>query len=799
MKFTLSWLKEHLDTTASLGEIRDTLTMLGLEVEGITNPAETLKGFVVGYVVEAVQHPNADRLRVCKVDTGSGVVQVVCGAPNARTGMKGIFAPSGSYIPGTDLHLKASKIRGQDSNGMLCSFRELQLGEDHSGIIDLPADAPTGAPAAEALGLDDPVIEIKVTPNRADCLGVHGIARDLAAAGLGTLRPMKADKIAGTYESPIKWTHGYEATPDSPCPIVVGRHFRGIRNGPSPDWLQRRLKAIGLRPISALVDITNLVTFDLNRPLHVFDARKLSGDLVMRQAREGEQTLALDGKTYTLDPSIAVIADAKGVHGIGGIMGGEDTGVRDDTTEVFLEVAYFDPIRTAASGRKLGIFSDARYRFERGIDPESVRWGAEVAARLILELCGGETSEIVSSGVMPSWQRSFTLRPDRVKTLTAIDVPAAETAAILGKLGFVVEGSGPWTAAVPPWRPDIVGEADLVEEVTRVWGFDNIPTTSLPRLSPTSKPVRDAMQRRVPMARRALATRGMNEAVTWSFLPLKQAERFGGGQADLRLLNSIAAELDTMRPSVLPNLLDAARRNEARGLADPALFEVGPQYKDATPTGQRMVAAGLRHNMAVPRNWAGPARTVDAFDAKADALAVLGAIGAPVDNLSSQSGAPDWYHPGRSGVLKLGDRVMAQFGELHPELSAGADLKGPVVAFEVFLDAPPLPKAKPTKARPKLVLSAFQPLERDFAFIVDSDVDADRLVRAARNADKALVTAARVFDVYTGKGVPAGKKSIALTVTLQPVERTLTDAEIEAASAKIVAQVAKATGATLRG
>ena len=799
MKFTLSWLKEHLDTTASLAEIRDALTMLGLEVEGITNPAETMKGFVVGYVVEAVQHPNADRLRVCKVDTGSGVVQVVCGAPNARTGMKGIFAPSGSYIPGTDLHLKASKIRGEESNGMLCSFRELQLGEDHSGIIDLPAEAKTGTPAAEALGLDDPVIEIKVTPNRADCLGVHGVARDLAAAGLGTLKPMKADKVAGTYKSPIKWTHGYEPKPDSICPLVVGRHFRGIKNGPSPDWLQRRLKAIGLRPISALVDITNLVTFDLNRPLHVFDARKLAGDLVMRQARAGEQVLALDGKTYTLDPEVAVIADAKGVHGIGGIMGGEDTGVLEDTTEVFLEVAYFDPIRTAASGRKLGIFSDARYRFERGIDPQSCWWGAEVAARLILELCGGETSEVVSSGVMPNWQRSFTLRPDRVKTLTAIDVPAPETAAILGKLGFVVEGSGPWTAAVPSWRPDIVGEADLVEEVTRVWGFDKIPTTSLPRLSPTSKPVRDPLQRRVPLARRALAARGLTEAVTWSFLPLKQAERFGGGGADLRLLNSIAAELDTMRPSVLPNLIDAARRNEARGLSDPALFEVGPQYKDATPTGQRTVAAGLRHNMAVPRNWAGPARTVDAFDAKADALAVLAAIGAPMDNLSAQASAPDWYHPGRSGVLKLGDRVMAQFGELHPEIAAANDLKGPVVAFEVFLDAPPLPKAKATKARPKLVLSAFQPLERDFAFIVDAEVDAEKLVRAARNADKALVTAARVFDVYTGKGVPAGKKSIALSVTLQPVERTLTDAEIEAASAKIVAQVAKATGATLRG
>jgi phenylalanyl-tRNA synthetase beta chain len=799
MKFTLSWLREHLDTQSTLAQLRDGLTMLGLEVEGITNPGETLKGFVVGYVVEAVQHPNADRLRLCRVDTGSGLVQVVCGAPNARTGMKGIFAPTGSYIPGTDMTLKASKIRGEESNGMLCSFRELQLGDDHSGIIDLPAEATTGAPAAEALGLDDPVIEIKVTPNRADCLGVHGIARDLAAAGLGTLKPVKADAIAGSYKSPLKWTHGYEPTPDSPCPIVVGRHFRGLRNGPSPDWLQRRLKAIGLRPISTLVDITNLVTFDLNRPLHVFDAKKLSGDLVMRQAREGEQILALDGKTYTLDPSVSVIADAKGVHGIGGIMGGEDTGVREDTTEMFLEAAYFQPIGIAASGRKLGILSDARYRNERGIDPESCRWGAEVATRLILELCGGETSEIVSSGVMPNWQRRYTLRADRVKTLTAIDVPAQETAAILGKLGFTVEGNGPWTAAVPSWRPDIVGEADLVEEVTRVHGFDSIPTTSLPRLSPTSKPVRNALQRRVPQARRALGSRGLAEAVTWSFLPLKQAERFGGGGADLRLLNSIASELDTMRPSILPNLIEAAARNEARGLADPALFEVGPQYKDATPTGQRTVAAGIRHNMAVPRNWAGPARPVDAFDAKADALAVLAGIGAPVDNMSAQGGAPDWYHPGRSGAIKLGDRVMAHFGELHPEITTAAGLRGPVAAFEVFLDAPPLPKARATKARPPLKLSPFQPVERDFAFLVDESVEAEKIVRAARNADKTLITGARVFDLYAGKGVAEGKKSLAIAVTLQPVERTLTDAEIEAVSAKIVAQVVKATGAVLRG
>ncbi len=799
MKFTLSWLKEHLDTKATLAEVRDTLTMLGLEVEGITDPAEALKGFVVGHVVEATQHPNADRLRVCKVDTGTGtIVQVVCGAPNARTGMKGIFAPPGSYIPGTDLHLKVGKIRGEESNGMLCSSRELQLGDDHSGIIDLAPEVVTGQPAAEALGLDDAVIEIKATPNRGDCLGVHGIARDLAAAGLGTLKPFKTERLKGTYASPIQWTHGYEAKPDSPCPIVVGRHFRGVKNGPSPDWLQRRLKAIGLRPISALVDITNLVTFDLNRPLHVFDAKKLAGNLVMRQAREGETIMALDGKTYTLDPSVSVIADSKAPHGIGGVMGGEKTGVQDDTTEVFLEVAYFTPLGVAATGRKLGIQSDARYRFERGIDPQSVEWGTDVATRLILELCDGEASEITRSGVMPSWQRTYDLRPDRVKTLTGIDVPGADTASILGKLGFKVEGQGPWTAAVPSWRPDIVGEADLVEEVTRVFGFDKIPTISLPRFSVTSKPVRDPMQRRVPQARRALGARGMNEAVTWSFLPYKKAERFGGGQPDLRLLNSIDATLDTMRPSILPNLIEAATRNEARGLSDPALFEVGPQYKDASPTGQRTVAAGLRHNMAVPRNWAGPARTVDAFDAKADALAVLAGIGAPVENMSTQAGAPDWYHPGRSGAIKLGDRVMAHFGELHPEIAAAADLKA-VAVFEVFLDAPPPPKAKSSKARPKLMLSPFQPVERDFAFLVGAAVEAEKIVRAARNADKALISGTRVFDLYAGKGVPEGRKSIAIAVTLQPVERTLTDVEIEAVSAKIVTAVTKATGAVLRG
>jgi len=799
MKFTLSWLKEHLDTTASVTEIRDTLTMLGLEVESVDDRAAKLEGFITAHVLEAVQHPNADKLRVCTVDTGSGVVQVVCGAPNARTGMKGVFAPSGAHIPGTGLDLKPTKIRGVDSNGMLCSERELELSEDHAGIIDLPADTPIGLPAARVLGIDDPVIEIKVTPNRADALGVVGIARDLEAAGLGRRKAPDVAKVPGTYKSPVRWTHGYDVKPGVSCPIVVGRHFRNVKNGPSPAWLQQRLRAIGLRPISALVDITNLVTFDLNRPLHVFDADKIAGDLVMRQAKPGETVLALDGRTYALDETMAVIADSKAVHGIGGIMGGEDSGVSETTTNVFLEVAYFDPIAVSAAGRKLAIQSDARYRFERGVDPESVWWGAEVAARLILQLCGGETSERVSSGIMPVWQRSYGLRPDRARTLGGADVPAAAQLDILRKLGFAPSGDGPWSVAVPSWRPDVVGEADLVEEVVRVHGYDNVPAVSMPRETATSRPVRTAEQRRVPTARRALAVRGLTEAVTSSFTHSVLADLFGGVGDDLKVLNPIASELDVMRPSILPNLLQACGRNEARGLKDPALFEVGPQYKDATPTGQRPIAAGVRYGKGQPRAWTSPERPVDAFDAKADALAVLAAIGAPTDNLVAQPKAPAWYHPGRSGALILGDRPLAWFGEVHPDMLAKLDLRGPAAAFEVFLDAVPPAKARPSKARPALKLSPFQPLERDFAFIVDGAVPAETLVRAARGADRAMITAAQVFDVYAGKGVPDGKKSVALSVTIQPADKTLTDEEIEAISQKIVAQVAKQSGGVLRG
>ena len=799
MKFTLSWLKNHLDTEASVSEIAARLTALGLEVESVTDPAERLAPFTVGYVVEAKQHPNADRLRVCIVDTGTEKLQVVCGAPNAKTGMKGVFAPVGSHIPGTGLDLKKGVIRGVESNGMLCSAREMGLSDEHEGIIELPDDAPVGQSFATFMGLDDPVIDIAITPDRADCLGVRGVARDLAAAGVGKLKPADLDPVPGTFESPLKWRRDLPEGEGHACPLVVGRYFRKVKNGPSPKWLQDRLIAIGLRPISALVDITNYVTYDLGRPLHVFDADKLAGDLTMRFARDGEEILALDGKTYRLDPSMTVIADARGVQGIGGIMGGELSGCTADTANMFLEVALFDPSRTAATGRKLGIESDARYRFERGLDPTSALWGAEVAARLVLEICGGEASSVVMAGEMPAWERKLSLRPERVMGLGGLDLPAAESARILDSLGFRVDkADGKLSVHVPSWRADVEGEADLVEEVVRVAGYDNVPAVPLPPMSALPEPAITPAQRRAGIAKRALAARGLLEAVTYSFADGRFAGLFGGG--NLPLANPISAELDVMRPSILPNLLMAARRNADRGFPDLGLFEVGPQYADDTAEGQSLMATGVRTGQSGPRHWAARPRTVDAFDAKGDAVALLTMLGAPVDNLQVTTDAPAWYHPGRSGVLRLGPNVIAQFGELHPRVLRRLDVKGPVVAFELFLDRVPSPKAKKDSgaARPPLEASPFQPVERDFAFVVDESVPAEKLIRAAKGADKALVTAVGLFDVYAGPNLGAGKKSLALSVTLQPTERTLTDAEIEAVCAKIVAAVVKATGGTLR-
>lgn len=800
MKFTLSWLKDYLDTDASAETIADALTHLGLELEELSNPAERLKPFVIANVIEARQHPNADRLRVCIVNTGAGgPIQVVCGAPNARTGMKGVFAPPGTHIPGTGVDLKAGMIRGEASNGMLLSERELGLSDAHEGIVDLPVDAPVGNPYAAWAGLDDPVIDVGVTPNRPDALGIYGIARDLAAKGIGTLKPLDAPIIEGTFKSPISVELRFDDPDNKPCPLFVGRYFRGVENGHAPDWMQRRLRAIGLRPISALVDMTNYVTIAFNRPLHVFDADKVKGTIHARLARDGESLEALDGKTYALDSSMTVIADATGPIGIAGVIGGEATGCTPETTNVFLEAAYFDPIRTAATGRKLGINSDARYRFERGVDPAFVETGAEIATRMIRELCGGEASDLVIAGRAPVRSLAIPLRLDRVKTLAGVDIPEEEQLAILRALGFVIAGGGGEVVAeVPSWRPDMNGEADLIEEIVRVYGLDKVAHVPLPRLETvTARRVTPAQRRRF-IAARTLAARGMNEAMTWSFLPKGQAELFGGGADALALANPISTELSDMRPSLIPNLVAAVGRNMARGFADIALCEVGQIYGGDQPKDERLWASGVRRGMNSPRNWASARRTVDVFDAKADVLAVLSAVGAPVDRLRTIAEGPAWYHPGRVGSLMLGPKNrLAVFGEIHPRVLSAMDVSGPLVAFEVDLDAVPLPKSSRT-ARPPLDASQFQAVTRDFAFVVAEDVAAEKIVAAARSADKTLVDSISVFDVFTGESIGPNQKSVAIEVTLQPRDRTLTEEEIDRVSGAIVAAVKSATGGILR-
>jgi phenylalanyl-tRNA synthetase beta chain len=818
MKFTLNWLKDHLDTAAPLSEIATTLTRIGLEVEGIENPAEALAPFVVGEVVEAVQHPNADRLRVCQVNIGKDkLVEVVCGAPNARAGLKTAFAAPGSVIPATGDVLKVGAIRGVTSNGMLCSTRELKLGEDHDGIMELPADATPGAPIGPLLGLDDPVIEINLTPNRADCAGVRGVARDLAAAGLGTLKPLSVEPVPASFDGALKVVIEDEAA----CPLYLGRTVRGVKNRPSPKWLQDRLTAIGLRPISALVDITNYFTFDRNRPLHVFDAAKVHGTTItVRSARDGETIAALNGKDYTLAPGMTVIADAQGVDGLGGIIGGMASGCAPETTDVYVECALFDAKRTAATGRTLQVNSDARYRFERGLDPAAVFDGMEAATRMILELCGGEASEVVVAGAVPEWHRMIKLRPGQVSSLGGVDVPGRRQLEILTALGcigiaydlsaatterFTTDGellpskemanyAESFSVPIPSWRADIEGEADLVEEVLRIEGYDRIPETPLPRLHAIARPAVDAAQRRVPWSKRLLASRGLDEAVTWSFMDKKIAKLFGAPDS-LELLNPISADLSVMRPTILANLILAATRNAARGYPDVALFEVGPVFAEA---GQSTVATGIRTGQARGRHWTGKAKTVDAFDAKADALALLASLGLDTTKLTVDANPPDWFHPGQAGVLKLGPTVLASFGTLHPDILDTIGFDGPCVGFTLDLGAVPLPRRRGTE-RPQLVLSPFQPLKRDFAFIVPEAVTADRVVRAVRGADKAMIVDARLFDVYTGQGIEPGMKSLAVEVTLQPAERTLTDAEIEAVAARIVAAATKETGATLRG
>ncbi len=795
MKFTLSWLRDHLDTTAALEEIAGTLTRIGLEVESVYNAAEALAPFIVAEVIEAVPHPDADRLKLCRVDTGTEVVQVVCGAPNARAGMKGVFAPVGAHIPGTGITLGPATIRGVESRGMLCSEREMMLSDDHEGVIELDPEAPVGAPFAEVAGLDDPVIDIAVTPNRADALGVAGIARDLAAAGLGSVTTPPVTPVEGVFDCPI----AVRTEDEDACPLFVGRLVRGVTNGPSPAWLRRRLEAIGLRPISALVDITNYLTHDRARPLHVYDAAKLAGTVRARLAEPGERLLALDGREYETAGGECLIADDSGPLGFGGVIGGAASGASAATVDVFIESALFDPVRTAETGRRHGIESDARYRFERGVDPAFVVPGIELATRMVLDLCGGTPSRLVIAGRAPAQPPAIAFDPARVRTLGGVDVPATRVRSILESLGFGwEEADGVVRVAPPSWRPDVAGAADLVEEVLRIHGYDAIPAVDLPRHQGVARATLTAQQRRARAVKRRLAVEGLDEAVTYSFMDGRLARRFGAPET-LAIANPISSELDMMRPSIVPNLLLAGGRNRDRGAESVALFEVGPVYRGTAPADQWEVATAVRLGTRGRRHWRAPARAVDAYDAKADACAALAAAGAPVDKLQVMEGAPDWYHPGRSGTLRLGPKtILAAFGEIHPGILKDLDLKGPAVAAEIFLDRVPEPRRRATRTRPALALSNLPSVTRDFAFLVDRDVRVGDLLRAVMAADRKHVAAVDVFDLYEGEGVDAGRTSVAVSVRLVPRERTFTDAEIEDISHRIVAAAARACGAKLR-
>jgi len=798
MKFTLSWLKDHLDTTATVDEIAEALTDLGLEVEEISNPADRLKNFTLAKVKHAEQHPDADRLRVCTVETDEGDKQIVCGAPNAREGITVVLCKPGDYVPGIDVTLSVGKIRGVESHGMMASERELELSDEHNGIIELPS-GEVGERFTDWLAENDPakvdpVIEIAITPNRPDALGVRGIARDLAARGLGTLKPRETVPVPGEFPCPINVTID-EDTRDG-CPVYAGRLIRGVKNGPSPQWLQDQLRAIGLRPISALVDITNFFTFDRNRPLHVFDADKVAGDLRVHRAKGGETLLALDEKEYTFAPGMMVISDDRAAESIAGIMGGEESGCTEDTVNVFVESAYWDHVQIALTGRALKINSDARYRFERGVDPEFTVEGLELATQMILDLCGGEASELVVAGEIPDYSRAYKLDPARVQSLVGMEIPESEQRQTLTRLGFRLEGN---IAHVPSWRPDVQGEADLVEEVARIASLTGLEGKPLPRISDgVPKPVMTPMQRRQQAARRTSAALGYNECVTYTFIDQASAALFGGGDEETMLENPISSEMSHMRPALLPGLLLAAARNQARGYMDLALFEVGPAFHGGEPQQQHELITGLLVGRTGPKDVHGATRPVDVYDAKADAEAVLAAMGAPA-KVQILRGAEGWWHPGRHGKICLGPKkVLGVFGELHPKVLDAMDVKGPAVAFALFPEEIPMPR-KSGATRAALELRDLQAVERDFAFVVDADVEALTLVNAAAGADKALIEEVRVFDEFIGGSLGEGKKSLALSVRMQPSAKTLTEAEIEAVGQKIVEKVAKATGGVLRG
>lgn len=803
MKFTLSWLKRHLDTTATLDEIVETLTDLGLEVEGVENPAARLASFTLARVKDAQQHPDADRLRVCSVETDEGIKQIVCGAPNARAGITVVLCKPGDYVPGIDVTLSVGKIRGVESHGMMASERELELSDEHDGIIELPS-GEVGQKFVDWLAANrpervDPVIEIAITPNRPDALGVRGIARDLAARGLGQLKPVETPTIAGAFPCPI----GVEIAEDTRkngCHVFAGRLIRGVKNGPSPEWLQSQLRAIGLRPISALVDVTNFFTYDRNRPLHVFDADKVQGNLRIHRSVGGETIVGLDEKTYEFGPGMVVISDDHGVESIAGIMGGDATGCTDDTVNVFLEAAVWDTVQIATTGRALKINSDARYRNERGIDPAYNMQALEDATAMIMALCGGTPSDVVVAGAVPDVARAYRLDPARVESLVGMSIPAQTQRETLSNLGFRLEGDMAW---VPSWRPDVLGEADLVEEVARIASLTKLEGKPLPRMQPgVPRPTMTPAQRREQTLRRTSAALGYNECVSYSFIDQAAAAMFGGGTDATMLANPISTEMSHMRPDLLPGLLQAAARNQARGQMDLALFEVGPAFHGGEPGQQHLQVAGLLVGRTGPKDVHASTRAVDVFDAKADAEALLAAIGAP-EKMQILRDGPAWFHPGRHGVLCLGPKKrLAVFGEIHPGILAKMDVKGPAVAFTIFPAEVPEPKAK-SASRGALALHDLQAVERDFAFVVDSAVEALTLVNAAAGADKALIAGVRVFDEFTGEKAEAqmgaGKKSIAITVRLQPTEKTLKEADIEAVSAKIVEKVSKATGGALRG
>ncbi|MDJ0858334.1 MAG: phenylalanine--tRNA ligase subunit beta [Dinoroseobacter sp.] len=799
MKFTLSWLKAHLETNASLDEIQYALTDLGLEVEGVENPAEKLKDFVIGKVLSAEKHPEADRLKVCQVDYGEGASQIICGAPNARAGITVVVARPGVYVPGIDTTIGVGKIRGIESHGMMASERELELSDEHTGIIELP-EGELGQTFPEWLAQHDPskvdpVIEIAITPNRPDALGVRGIARDLAARGLGKMVPRDCDPVPGTFPCPVSVT--IENDTLDVAPVFYGRVIRSVHNGPSPQWLQDLLRAIGLRPISFLVDVTNYFTYDRNRPLHVFDADKIAGNaLRLYRAKGGETLVGLDEKEYSFGEGMVIIGDDNGPESIAGVMGGLATGVTEETTNVFVEAAYFDPVRTAYTGRGLRINSDARYRFERGIDPNWTPVGLEHATRMILDHAGGEPSDVVVAGAIPDVSRAYKLDSDRVQSLVGMTIPAEDQRATLEALGFTLEGD---MAHVPSWRPDVLGEADLVEEVARVASLTKLQGKPLPRPSAgVPKPVQTLRQRRQAMARRTAAALGYNECVSYSFIDQEAATLFGGGSDATALENPISSEMSHMRPALLPGLMRAAARNQARGFLDLSLFEVGPAFHGGGPEEQVTEVAGLLVGRTEPKDVHGASRQVDVFDVKADAEAILRAIGAP-SKVQILRGGQGWWHPGRHGQICLGPKkVLGVFGELHPKVVSAMDLKGPVMAFTLWPEEIPAPR-KSSATRPALTLRDLQPVERDFAFVVDANVEALALTNAASGADKGLITEVRVFDEFIGGALGEGKKSLAITVRMQPTDKTLTEQEIEAVAAKIVAKVEKATGGVLRG